>query len=183
MKFLIMFWKTKSLKDMTPSEWESLCDRCGKCCVVKLEDFDTHEIYYTNFNDLLEIIKSLYNKFKKIIPGRDVNEFRLQFEKVANVRNKIMHCRPITENDKAIVELFYNELKQIKEILNLDLNHSLQDCIDIYSILHKFNNEINQHEKTFKKYTKECNIDEFNKAINLFWWHSTYFESYQKKIS
>ena len=48
MKFLIMFWKTKSLKDMTPSEWESLCDRCGKCCVVKLEDFDTQEIYYTN---------------------------------------------------------------------------------------------------------------------------------------
>ena len=43
-----MFWKTKSLKDMTPSEWESLCDRCGKCCVVKLEDFDTQEIYYTN---------------------------------------------------------------------------------------------------------------------------------------
>ena len=43
-----MFWKTKSLKDMSPSEWESLCDRCGKCCVVKLEDYDTEEIYYTN---------------------------------------------------------------------------------------------------------------------------------------
>ena len=43
-----MFWKTKSLKDMTPNEWELLCDRCGKCCVVKLEDCDTQEIYYTN---------------------------------------------------------------------------------------------------------------------------------------
>ena len=43
-----MFWKTKSLKDMSPSEWESLCDRCGKCCVVKLEDYYTEEIYYTN---------------------------------------------------------------------------------------------------------------------------------------
>ena len=43
-----MFWKTKSLKDMSPSEWESLCDRCGKCCVVKLEDYNTEKIYYTN---------------------------------------------------------------------------------------------------------------------------------------
>ena len=39
-----MFWKTKSLKYMTPSEWESICDRCGKCCVIKLEDYDTQDI-------------------------------------------------------------------------------------------------------------------------------------------
>ena len=42
------FWKTKKLHEMSPEEWESLCDGCGKCCLVKLEDYDTAEIYHTN---------------------------------------------------------------------------------------------------------------------------------------
>lgn len=66
------FWKQKSLREMTREEWESLCDGCGRCCLIKLEDEDTAEIVYTRLScKLLDIGScrcSSYERRHKKVP-------------------------------------------------------------------------------------------------------------------
>lgn len=41
------FWD-KPLAELTRAQWEKLCDGCGRCCLVKLEDEDTGRIHHTS---------------------------------------------------------------------------------------------------------------------------------------
>jgi len=42
------FWQKKTLSEMSHAEWESLCDGCARCCLLKLEDEDTGSVHFTN---------------------------------------------------------------------------------------------------------------------------------------
>ena len=66
------FWRRKRLAEMTRDEWESLCDGCGKCCLLKLEDEDSGEIEHTDVAchllDLGTCRCGNYPKRKQIVP-------------------------------------------------------------------------------------------------------------------
>ncbi|MGE0082253.1 MAG: YcgN family cysteine cluster protein [Thiohalomonadaceae bacterium] len=41
------FWLEKRLEELSPDQWEALCDGCGRCCLHKLQDEETDEVVYT----------------------------------------------------------------------------------------------------------------------------------------
>jgi hypothetical protein len=42
------FWEDTPLAELDRGQWEALCDGCGKCCLHKLEDEETGELFPTN---------------------------------------------------------------------------------------------------------------------------------------
>jgi uncharacterized cysteine cluster protein YcgN (CxxCxxCC family) len=66
------FWREKSLAEMSQEEWESLCDGCGKCCLLKLENADTGRIDFTEISCRLLDVRtcrcSRYARRKRNVP-------------------------------------------------------------------------------------------------------------------
>lgn len=66
------FWKEKKLEEMTKDEWESLCDGCALCCLIRLEDVDTGEVVQSNiackYLNLNDCRCSDYENRKKNVP-------------------------------------------------------------------------------------------------------------------
>lgn len=70
------FWKKKSLSEMNKTEWELLCDGCGKCCLNKLEI--KGKIRFTNvrcrFLDNQTCLCRIYHRrFEKMDDCRDID--------------------------------------------------------------------------------------------------------------
>lgn len=42
------FWKNKKPEDFTEEEWEAICTNCGKCCLIKLQDEDGDDVFFTD---------------------------------------------------------------------------------------------------------------------------------------
>ena len=71
-KFDRSFRKTQSLAQITRTQWESLCDGCGRCCVEKFENRKTGKVYFTSvacrFLDMQSCRCSAYHRRKKEAP-------------------------------------------------------------------------------------------------------------------
>lgn len=67
------FWKEKTLTEFTEEEWELICDGCGCCCLHKLQDEDTGDLYYTHVACKLLDISTCqciqYSERFQIVPG------------------------------------------------------------------------------------------------------------------
>ncbi|HHJ17249.1 MAG TPA: YcgN family cysteine cluster protein [Gammaproteobacteria bacterium] len=66
------FWEQKALDDMNEEEWEALCDGCGRCCLLKIEDIDTDKLFYTNvvceYHDNQRCCCTQYNDRSVLVP-------------------------------------------------------------------------------------------------------------------
>ena len=66
------FWRHKKLTELSPEEWEAICDGCGICCLYKVEYEDTSEVELTNivcrFLDLDCIRCQLYDDRHSAMP-------------------------------------------------------------------------------------------------------------------
>jgi len=77
------FWRRKSLAQMTKGEWESLCDGCAKCCLIKLEYEDTGEVDHTDIACRLLDLESCRcsdyaHRFKKVADCLSLNPRRVR---------------------------------------------------------------------------------------------------------
>lgn len=58
---------------ISDAEWEAICDNCGKCCLMTLEDEETGEMYHTDilcrYYDLENSRCTVYEKRCEIVPN------------------------------------------------------------------------------------------------------------------
>ncbi len=82
----VPFWKAKTLAEMTPEEWESVCDGCGRCCLHKLRYDGTGDLAFTNVACFL------------------LNAETARCSDYANRRRKVPDCVHLTPDDLQAID-------------------------------------------------------------------------------
>lgn len=112
------------MKKYQKDEWENICRRCGKCCLIKLEDEETGDVYYTNvvcrYFDEEKMCCSVYDKRCELVPTclklnqENVNKlswmpktcaYRELFEENVSISHTTIKGRVVSETEVAENEL------------------------------------------------------------------------------
>ena len=116
------WWNSKPLAELNSREWESLCDGCAKCCLHKLEDEDSGEIYYTKvrcrYLDEAECRCTDYANRSILVPNciqldRD-NVQDLDWLPVVMQENGVSHFQGIVERSRLTASLILDVTNQLE---------------------------------------------------------------------
>ena len=134
------FWETKKLSEMNFSEWESLCDGCGKCCLIKLED-QQGKIEYTNVAcKLLNLNSCTCNDYQ-------------------NRREKVKDCVKLSPKN-------INEIKWMPSTCSYKLILEGKELPSWHHLITNDKNSIHKHRQSIKgKAIKEKSNMDFEKYI------------------
>ena len=99
------FWEKFSLEDLTDTEWEALCDGCGRCCLQKLEDEDTGSVHTTDISCSLLDTNSCrcqnYPKRQTLVPDclnvRPLDEDKLRWLPLSCAYKRLAEGRPLAD--------------------------------------------------------------------------------------
>ena len=99
------FWETRTLDEMSDDQWESLCDGCGRCCLHKLEDEDTGEVFYTRIACRLldgesARCKNYKDRFQEVpdcLSMRPLNEDKLRWLPMSCAYRRLSEGRGLAE--------------------------------------------------------------------------------------
>ena len=131
-----------------------------------------HEIYYTNIMHLYTIIKEYWDNFFTYFGGDSDKEFFHRLEIAHRIRNKVMHSKPIADDELSNLKSLLSFLKNTINKSGNKYNQFLK-CYDYDALINDFRHELSKHLTQYGR----RNLTEFpdlvyNNAIKEWWWYS-----------
>ena len=96
------FWINKKLTELSHSEWEALCDNCGKCCVIKLQNEKNNEILVTINEGFNQQDFQYIQQLSEIIEDSGEPAFHGE---LGNITVEIFETMNTYENELIIIEI------------------------------------------------------------------------------